>query len=81
MGHMAVHQARVAADNITAAIEGRAPASVYDHQLKPVIDAGANDSIFAQEDLWSGDPPTIKSGRFWSWAKRMQERYWETEHS
>ena len=79
LGHMAVRQARVAADNITAAIAGRAPASVYDHQLKLVIDAGGKDSIFAQGDLWSGDPPAIKSGRFWSWAKRVQERYWESK--
>jgi sulfide:quinone oxidoreductase len=81
MGHMAVRQAEVVADNIIADIDGRLPAENYDHELKYVIDASGDDSIFFHKNLWTDDDVTVRQGRFWSWAKRAQEKYWEALHS
>ncbi|MER3428991.1 MAG: hypothetical protein C4334_13055 [Pyrinomonas sp.] len=80
MGHMAVRQAEVAAANICAEIEGREPTARYTHEIRLVIDAGSQDSIYLQQDLWEDKAPVIKQGRFWSWAKRVHEVYWRIEH-
>ncbi len=80
MGHMAIRQAAVAADNIVAELEGREPASTYDHEMMLVIEAG-KESIFAKKDLWSDEPGKIQQGRFWGWAKRLQEQHWKTRHT
>jgi len=80
MGHMAVRQAEVAAENLVAEIGGREAVSNYDHELMLVIDAGGSESIFAKKDLWSDDPVDIQQGRFWGWAKRRQEQYWKAQH-
>ena len=81
LGHMAVRQGEVAAANIRAEIEGRAPAQVYDHELMLVIDTSNHDSIFLQQNLGTGEPVDIHQGRFWRWAKRQQERYWKATHA
>lgn len=81
MGHMAVRQAEVAADNIIAEVEGRAPKEEYDHETRFVIDEGGGDSVFFHKNVWTGDDATVRQGRFWGWAKRAQEKYWEAEHS
>jgi len=78
MGHMAVRQAEVAATNLAAEIEGREPLTHYDHEMRLVIDAGDSDSLYLHKDMWTNEPGTIRQGRFWNWAKRAQEKYWET---
>ena len=78
MGHMAVRQADVAAVNLAAEIEGCEPVAHYDHEMRLVIDQGGPESIYLHKDIWTNEPATIRQGRFWSWAKRFQEKYWET---
>lgn len=80
MGHMAVHQADVAAANLLAEIEGRAPVERYHHEITLVIDAGGRDSIYLQKGLWSDDEAAVRQGRFWGWAKRVHEKYWQAQH-
>ena len=78
MGHMAVRQAEVAATNLAAEIEGREPVTHYDHEMRLVLDEGGGDSLYLHKDIWTNEPGSIRQGRFWSWAKRAQEKYWET---
>ena len=81
MGHMAVRQAEVAATNLAAEIDGRAPVSHYQHELKFVIDEIGADSLYVHKDLSTDRPATVRQGHFWSWAKRVHEKYWEVSHS
>lgn len=81
MGHMAVRQAEVAAANLAAEVEGHAAVSHYSHEMKLVVDAGGRDSIYLHKDIWTNEPASVRQGRFWSWAKRVQEKYWEAAHS
>jgi sulfide:quinone oxidoreductase len=81
MGHMAVRQAEVAAQNLAAEINGRNPTSHYRHEMKFVIDEAGSESIYLQKDIWTDEPATVKQGRFWSWAKWAQQNYWERSHS
>jgi NADH dehydrogenase FAD-containing subunit len=80
LGHMAVRQAEVAAENLAAEIEGKELSATYNHEAMMVIDVGEGDTIYFHKDLWSGEPGTLRQGRFWSWAKRVHERYWEAKH-
>jgi len=81
MGHMAVRQAEIAAANLAAEINGNLPVAHYSHEMRLVIDEFGSDSIYLHKDLWSEDPGLVRQGRFWSWAKRVQQRYWEHSHS
>ena len=81
MGHMAVRQAEVAAANLAAEIEGHAAVSHYSHEMRLVVDAGGRDSIYLHKDIWTNEPASVRQGRFWTWAKRVQEKYWEAAHS
>jgi sulfide:quinone oxidoreductase len=81
MGHMAVRQANVAAANLAAEIDGHAPVSTYSHEIRMVLDASGGDSIYLHKDIWTNEPAVIRQGRFWSWAKRAQEKYWEVAHA
>jgi len=81
MGHMAVRQAEVAAANLAAEIDGHEPVSHYFHELKLVIDEAGSNSIYLHKDTWTDDPATVRQGRFWSWAKRVQKAYWELSYS
>lgn len=81
MGHMAVRQAEVAASNLAAEINGRPPVSHYQHELKIVIDEIGGDSLYLHKDLAADKPATVRQGRFWSWAKRVHQKYWEISHS
>lgn len=81
MGHMAVRQAEVAAANLAAAIEGREPVSHYQHEMRFVIEGISGDGLYLRKDLWTDEPATVRQNRFWSWAKRVQQRYWEHSHS
>ena len=81
MGHMAVRQAEVAAVNLAAEIDGHPPLSHYSHEMRLVIDEGGSDSIYLHKDIWTDETLTVRQGRFWKWAKRAQEKYWEVAHS
>ena len=81
LGHMAVRQAEVAATNLAEEIDGHEPVSHYDHEMTLVIDERGSDSIYLHKDIWTDEPATVRQGRFWSWAKRVQQRYWEMSHS
>jgi len=81
MGHAAVRQAEVAATNLAAVLEGHEPISHYFHEMRLVIDEMGSDSLYLHKDLWTDDPATVRQGRFWSWAKRVQQKYWEATHS
>ena len=80
-GHMAVRQGEVAATNLAAEIDGHEPVSNYIHEMRLVIDEGGKDSLYVYKDLGVDDPANVRQGRFWSWAKRAQEKYWEASHS
>jgi sulfide:quinone oxidoreductase len=81
MGHIAVRQAEVAAANLAAEIQGHEPISDYHHEARFVIDEAGSESLYLHKDIWTDEPATVRQGRFWSWAKRAQQRYWEAEHS
>lgn len=81
MGHMAVLQAEVAAANVLAEIEGREPQAEYNHEVKYVIDEGGADTIYLHKGLWDSTHTEFRQGRFWSWAKRVHEKYWLHKHS
>jgi NADH dehydrogenase FAD-containing subunit len=81
MGHMAIRQAEVAATNLAAELEGHQPVSHYIHDMRLVIDEGGADSIYIHKDIWTNEPANVRQGRFWSWAKRVQEKGWEVTHS
>lgn len=81
LGHMAVRQAEVAATNLAAEIEGRTARAHYSHEMRVVIDAGGSDSIYLHRDIWTNESRSVRQGRFWSWAKRVQEKYWEAVHT
>lgn len=78
MGHMAVRQGEVAAMNLAGEIVGHEPLVRYEHEMRFVVDEGGGESLYCHKDLWSNEPGTLQQGRFWSWAKRVQEKYWET---
>lgn len=80
MGHMAVRQGEVAAANLAAELAGGEPVSHYAHEMRLVIDGSGDDSIYLHKDLWSDEPGTVRQGRFWNWAKHVQQRYWERSH-
>ena len=81
MGHMAVNQAQVAAANVATEIAGHQPITHYNHDMMMVLDVFDGDSIYFHKDLWSDDPASVRHGRFWSWAKRVHEKYWEAVHA
>lgn len=81
MGHMAVRQAEVAAANLAAEIEGRAPVARYQHEMRFVIDELGAESLYLHKDLSTDAPATVRQGRFWGWAKQVQEKYWQHSHS
>jgi len=49
--------------------------------MRLVIDDSGDDSIYLYKDLWSDEPGTVRQGRFWNWAKRVQQSYWQHSHS
>jgi sulfide:quinone oxidoreductase len=81
MGHMAVRQGEVAAANLAAEIEGHEPTSHYVHEMRFVIDEAGSEGLYLHKDIWTDEPATVRQGPFWSWAKRVQQRYWEVTHS
>ena len=81
MGHMAVHQAEVAAANVALEIAGLDPLASYNHEMMLVIDEGGGDTIYLHKGLWDNEPAIVRQGRFWSWAKQVHDKYWLTTHS
>ncbi len=81
MGHMAVRQAEVAAENLLAEIEGLPLPATYEHELTMVLETDGKDSIYLHKDLWTDSPGQLKQGRFWAWAKRRHEQYWKQRHA
>lgn len=81
MGHMAVRQGEIAAANLIAEIEGREAVAHYSHEMRLIIEEPGGDSLYLHKDLWKDEPGTVREGSFWSWAKRVQQRYWELSHS
>jgi len=81
MGHMAVHQAEVAAANVALEIAGLQPLPTYNHEIMLIIDEGGQESIYLHKGLWDNEPMIVRQGRFWTWAKRVQEKYWLARHS
>ncbi|HEY0169585.1 MAG TPA: FAD-dependent oxidoreductase [Pyrinomonadaceae bacterium] len=81
MGHMAVRQAEVAAENLAAEIEGREPSAHYNHEITLVVDAGGKDTLYLHKNLWEEGDQRIGHGRFWGWAKRAHEKYFRAQHS
>lgn len=81
MGHMAINQAQVAAANLAAEIAGRDPDTRYDHDMMMVLDVADGESIYFHKDLWTSEPSSVRQGRFWNWAKRIHEKYWEAAHA
>ncbi len=82
MGHMAVRQAEVAAANLAAEIEGREPSATYHHEMTLVVDEGGGGSAYLRKNLWDEDGGDgVRHGRFWGWAKRAQEKYFNALHS
>jgi sulfide:quinone oxidoreductase len=81
LGHMAVHQAEVAAANVALELAGLDPVSSYNHEMMLVIDEGGGDTIYLHQGLWDNEPAVVRQGRFWSWAKRIHDKYWLASHS
>jgi sulfide:quinone oxidoreductase len=81
MAHMAVNQAEVAAANVALEIDGFDALSRYNHEMMMVIDEGDGDAIYLHQGLWDNEPAIVRQGRFWSWAKRIHDRYWVASHS
>lgn len=79
LGHMAVNQAEVAAANLAAELAGGPPVAHYQHDLMMVIEDDG-EGIYFHKDLWSGEPASVRHGRFWNWAKRLHEKYWSALH-
>ncbi|HET8783705.1 MAG TPA: FAD-dependent oxidoreductase [Pyrinomonadaceae bacterium] len=82
MGHMAVRQGEVAAMNLAAEIEGREPDAQYLHELRLVVDEiGGGNGLYVHKDIGGNEPAAVREGRFWSWAKQIQQKYWQAKHS
>jgi sulfide:quinone oxidoreductase len=81
MGHMAVRQAEVAAASLVSELAGNEPVTHYNHETTMVIDAARAGGIYFHKDLWSAEPGSVGQGRFWDWAKRVHEKYWEVTHA
>jgi sulfide:quinone oxidoreductase len=81
MGHMAVQQATVAVANVAAELKGNKPSRLYDHEMMLVIDEGGCDSIYLHKGLWNDEPSVVRQGRFWTWAKRVHDKFWLAKHS
>ncbi len=81
MGHMAVRQSEIAAVNLAAEIAGNEPTSHYSHEMRFVIDEAGGDGLYIHKDIWTDEPATVRQNRFWNWAKRVQQKYWEVTHS
>lgn len=81
MAHMAVRQARVAADNVIAEIIGETPQTEYYHEIATVIDASDADSIHLHYGIWDDELYALQKGTVWSWAKSLHDKFWLMKHA
>jgi len=81
LGHMAVHQAEIAANNLASELRGEVPSAKYDHEMMLIIDEGGEDTIYLHKGIWLDEKAQVRQGRFWAWAKRIHERYWLARHA
>lgn len=81
MGHMAVRQAEVAAANLAAELSGRGPVMSYEHEIRLIIEDPGVDSVYVHKELRDGGSESVRQGRFWKWAKRVQQSHWTRSHS
>lgn len=78
--HMAVRQAKVAAENLAAEIRGKEPEESYYHEIATIIDSGGPDSIYLHYGIWDDEHFRVSKGRFWSWAKTIHDEAWQSRH-
>jgi len=81
MGHMAIRQGEVAATNLATEIQGREPQARYEHEMRLVIDEFGGHALYVHKEVSGNNPATVSQSRFWSWAKQVQQKYWEVTHS
>lgn len=81
LGHMAVHQAEIAAANVALQLKGLEPVPLYNHEVMLIMDEGGKESIYFHKGLWNDEPAIVRQGRFWTWAKRIHEKFWLASHS
>lgn len=81
IGHMAVRQAAVAADNLIAEVRGEEPPREYYHEIATVIDAGGRDSLYLHYGIWDDVQYSAQQGIFWGWAKSIHDKVWQAVHS
>jgi len=79
--HMAVRQAKVAAMNVKAELEGRQPSEAYYHEIATIINANGPDSIYLHYGIWDQEMYKLKQGRLWSWAKDFHAARWQRQHA
>jgi hypothetical protein len=46
-----------------------------------VIDEGGGASSYLHQQLWEDGTKMVRHGRFWHWAKHVQQLYWQLKHS
>ncbi|HLA11264.1 MAG TPA: FAD-dependent oxidoreductase [Pyrinomonadaceae bacterium] len=80
LAHMAVQQAEIAAHNLVNELEGKPADETYSHEVMMVLDEGGDETIFLERALWEDKPTKVRQGLFWSWAKRVHDRYWKYRH-
>lgn len=80
LAHVAVGQARIAAENIKSEIEGREPDKMYYHEISTIIDQGGSDSIYLKYGFWDDSIYRLKSGNLWGMVKRFHDKLWRRRH-
>ena len=80
LAHMAVRQAKVAAENLVAEIQGNQPSESYYHEIAAIIDSGGPDSIYLHYGIWDDEQFRVAKGRFWGWAKTIHDEAWQSRH-
>lgn len=76
LAFMAVRQAQVAAENLTAELRGGMPQKIYHHDIAVIIDEGGEDSIFLNYGIWDETLYGLKVGKMWSRMKNESNQLW-----
>jgi len=80
LAHIAVGQARVAAENLAMELNGEEPDKVYFHEIASIIDEGGGDSIYLHFGVWDQSLYRLKTGTVWSLIKRVHDKLWTARH-
>ena len=78
--HMAIRQARVAAANLSAEMNGKKEREPYYHEIAAIIDAGGPESIYLHYGVWDEELSSLREGKMWSWAKNLHGTLWQARH-